>query len=387
MVLQLCNYCWQTWQTKEIPTEWSTASVAMLFKKGDPADPNNYRPICLQSIAAKLFASLLKQRFLDAGVENRLWRSQFGFQKGHCTEDAIFVALRKVEMACAQRSGHVRLLALDWKKAFDSINVDSLLDALHRFGVPDPCLHMVRNMMLHRSFYVEDQGVTSAKRPQRSGISQGCALSPLLFIITVTVLMRDAVSNLDAHSLAAYHRGDLADIVYADDTLLLASSDGHLQEFLSKVAEAGQLYGMELHWDKFQLLQVQCQSSIRAPSGDRIEPKRGIDYLGPIVSCDGLPGHELGRRIGMAKADFLQLQKFWKHSSLPIARKLQIYVALIESKLMYSLSCLCLSAAERRRLDGFQNRCLRCILGIPPAFVSRISNACVLHRCGLSSCH
>ena len=100
------------------------------------------------------------------------------------------------------------------------------------------------------------------------------------------------------------------------------------------MAEAGQLYGMELHWDKFQLLQVQCQSSIRTPPGDRIEFKPGIDYLGSIVSCDGLPGHELGRRIGMAKADFLQLQKVWKHSSLPIARKLQIYAALTESKLM-----------------------------------------------------
>ena len=92
-------------------------------------------------------------------------------------------------MACARRGGHVRVLALDWKKAFDGINVDSLLDTRHRFGILDPCLHMVRNMMLHRSFYVEDQGVTSAKKAQRSGISQGCTLSPLLFIITMTVLM------------------------------------------------------------------------------------------------------------------------------------------------------------------------------------------------------
>ena len=111
---------------------------------------------------------------------------------------------------------------------------------------------------------------------------------------------------------------------------------------------------MEFHWDKFQLLQVECQS-IRTPSGDRIELKQNIDYLGSIVSCDGLPGHELGRRIWMAKADFLQLQKVWKHSSLPI---------------------------ECRRLDGFQNRCPRCILGICPAFISRISNACVLRRAG-----
>ena len=104
-LLNLCNHCWQN---KDIPDEWSTASVAMLFKKGDPANANNYRPICLPSIAYKLFASLLKQRFLDAGVESRLWKSQFGFRKGRCTEDAIYVALRKVEQACARRNGQIR---------------------------------------------------------------------------------------------------------------------------------------------------------------------------------------------------------------------------------------------------------------------------------------
>ena len=125
-LLNLCNHCWQN---KVIPDEWSTASVAMLFKKGDPANANNYRPICLQSIAYTLFSSLLKQRFLDAGAESRFWKSQFGFRKGCCTEDAIYVALRKVEQACARRNGQIRLLALDWKKAFDSINLVSLFDA------------------------------------------------------------------------------------------------------------------------------------------------------------------------------------------------------------------------------------------------------------------
>lgn len=106
-------------------------------RKGDPADPNHYRPICLQSIACKLFASLFEQPLLDAGVQARLWKSQLGFREGHCTEDAIFVALRRVEQACAQRNGQIRLVALDWKQACDSIDLDSLCDALRRFGIPD----------------------------------------------------------------------------------------------------------------------------------------------------------------------------------------------------------------------------------------------------------
>ena len=55
---------------------------------------------------------------------------------------------------------------------------------------------MIRNMMQHRRFYVEDQGVKSNLKAQNSGISQGCTLSPLVFIIMMTVLMQDLISNL-----------------------------------------------------------------------------------------------------------------------------------------------------------------------------------------------
>ena len=50
-------------------------------------------------------------------------------------------------------------------------------------------------------------------------------------------------------------------------------------------------------------------SSILTPTGERIEAKPGIDYLGSVLSHDGLPGHELGRRIGMAKSRFSSIAK------------------------------------------------------------------------------
>ena len=73
---------------------------------------------------------------------------------------------------------------------------------------------MISGMMRQRRFSVTDQGVSSDVKAQMSGISQGCTLSPLLSIMTMTVLMHDAVSNLDdAATQAAYLEGDLADIV------------------------------------------------------------------------------------------------------------------------------------------------------------------------------
>ena len=78
----------------------------------------------------------------------------------------------------------------------------------------------------------------------------------------------------------------------------------------------------------------------------------------------------------------LALSKVWRRSSLTWRRKLGIYGSLIESKLIYGLSSICLTVAQERQLNGFQNRCIRTIIGIKPSYISRVSNADVLSKSG-----
>ena len=106
-------------------------------------------------------------------------------------------------------------------------------------------------MLQARQFCVRDCGSSSEARQQRSGISQGCTLSPLLFIIVMTVLLHDAVGLLGSTAEAAYQKGDLSDLLFADDTLLLGVSDVNLNKFLDSMYQAGLRYGMELHAEKF----------------------------------------------------------------------------------------------------------------------------------------
>ena len=89
---------------------------------------------------------------------------------------------------------------------------------------------------------------------------------------------------------------------------------------------------------------------------------------------------ELARRMGCALADFRVLFRFWKHAAVSRARKVEVLNAVIFSKLCYGLSTVWLGAAERRRLDGFQCRCLRSVWGILPAFLSRVVNKDVWAR-------
>ena len=121
--------------------------------------------------------------------------------------------------------------------------------------------------MSHRQFLVKDCGCSSTTRPQLSGISQGCTLSPYLFVMVMTVLLHDAVGMLSPPARAEYNKGALSDVVYADDMLLVGVASRHLEEYLAAVQRAGHRYGMDLHADKFQLVSSRGAVAISMPNG------------------------------------------------------------------------------------------------------------------------
>ena len=139
---------------------------------------------------------------------------------------------------------------------------------------------------------------------------------------------------------------------------------------------------MDLHWDKFQLMQIGCEVGLKTPEGKLIPPKDTLAYLGATIYNTGSVSSELNRRLGAAWNKFCKYARAWKRSSIHAIRKIEVFQSLITTKVMYSLSTAWLNKAERRRLDGFQARCLRKILNIPPAFVCRISNKSVLDKSG-----
>ena len=198
----------------------------------------------------------------------------------------------------------------------------------------------------------------------------------------MTVLLHDAVASLGVGARTAYTDGLMSDILYADDTLLIAVRADWLEQFTSSIVTIGKEYGLELHWGKVQLVCVRGQASIRNANGEPTAQVDSMTYLGCVVHEDGRAVLELSRRIGMCSRLFKNLQRVWAHSAMSLPRKLEIFKAVVLSKLQYGLVAMWLTATDRRKLDGFQCYCLRVILRIPPAFISRISHDRVLARAG-----
>ena len=65
-------------KTKQIPDCWHEAKVVILFKKGDPKDIKNYKPVSPLSHRYKIFTRRLQPRFERTLDENQP-REQAGF--------------------------------------------------------------------------------------------------------------------------------------------------------------------------------------------------------------------------------------------------------------------------------------------------------------------
>ena len=106
----------------------------MLYKKGDPHDIGNYRPICLLSVIYKLFTRVILNRIekvLDEGQPCE----QAGFRKGFSTIGHIHTVSRLIEVSREYKMP-LCLTFIDLKKAFDSVETEAVVEALDNQGFP-----------------------------------------------------------------------------------------------------------------------------------------------------------------------------------------------------------------------------------------------------------
>ena len=129
-IVRLFNYCLVEGQFID---KWRFADVISLYKKGDTADPENYRLVALLDTLYKIMSRIVTKRILDH-AEARMRATQFGFREKQGCADALLAIRIILERVARVAEFDVTLLFLDWKKAFDSVTREAALLALENWG-------------------------------------------------------------------------------------------------------------------------------------------------------------------------------------------------------------------------------------------------------------
>jgi hypothetical protein len=93
MILDLFN---DVLMTGRPPPEWQATRLIVLFQKGDPKMPANYRPIAILPILYKLFSRMLCLR-IQPGLLGKQSVDQAAYRPGYSTEDHLLSTTLLVE--------------------------------------------------------------------------------------------------------------------------------------------------------------------------------------------------------------------------------------------------------------------------------------------------
>lgn len=171
------------------PNRLKHALIKPLFKKGDPNDLDNYRPISLLPAFSRIFELVMCSRLLSFMNECNLFsQCQHGYLRGRSTDTAIYQFINAIIDHLENKNLALGLF-IDLKKAYDCVDHDILLQKLDRYGVRGRANDWIRSFLSDRcQQIVVDNKVKSEVSFIDVGIAQGSLAGPILFIIYINDL-------------------------------------------------------------------------------------------------------------------------------------------------------------------------------------------------------
>jgi hypothetical protein len=172
-------------RTGKFPNAFKIAKVIPIFKSGSKSDINNFRPISMLSVFAKILEKLVKLQLQSHLEINKIIVSnQYGFRSNKNTSNALFDITNEIVQKVGE-GNHVLITFLDLAKAFDSVDRSKLLKKLECCGVRGLSLEWFQSYLHERKQSVCINNVCSDVEGIDYGVIQGSTLGPLLFLVYI----------------------------------------------------------------------------------------------------------------------------------------------------------------------------------------------------------
>ena len=145
------------------------------------------------------------------------------------------------------------IISINAEKAFNEIQHPCMIKTLQKMGTEGTCLNMVKAIYDKPTENVILNGEKLKAFPLRSGIRQGCPLSPLLFNIVLEVLATAIREEKEINGIQI-GKEEVKLSLFADDTILyIENPNDSIRKLLELISEFSKVAGYKLNTQKSHL--------------------------------------------------------------------------------------------------------------------------------------
>ena len=314
------------------PANWNRSLTQLIYKDGSRDNPENFRGITLTSNLSKIFNGILNSRIRNYLEKNTLIaKEQGGFRKDFRTTDHILV-LQTIVQKYLSKGKKVYSCFIDLKKAFDSIDRNSLIKKLDKIGFGQKTIKLLMDMYRDTYTSIIFRNKLLPKIRTLKGLKQGDILSPILFIIFINDLPKflKEGSGADSVELQGTYFNSL---LWADDIILLSESAVGLQNCINNLCEYCRKWDLEINIKKTKSLIFnkngkRLNNSSFKMDSLKIENVNSYSYLGFNISSSGKFNRGIETLLNKAQRAWFVILKFLNKSR---DKKIDTYLTLFDN--------------------------------------------------------
>jgi ribonuclease HI len=227
--------------------------MSPIYKKKDPDNIANYRPITLLNTDYKVYTKAISLRLADAAPEI-INPDQAGFIRNRSIFDQVKTTKLVTDyMSRANKRGAI--IALDQEKAYDKILHPYLWEVLRKFGFPEEFIRIIQTLYDNAETTVMINGEMSLPFVIYRGVRQGDALSCLLFDIAIEPLAAAIRNSADITGiLIPGTKKHLKVKLFADDTTVFLSETDSVSTVQTLLGEWCEVSGAKFNIEKTEVI-------------------------------------------------------------------------------------------------------------------------------------
>ena len=342
---------------EKIPEVWKTSTTVLIYKKGDPHDAANWRPIAIMRTIYKLYSGVLAKRVTTWIETNDVLAPA---QKGFLPYDGVFehnyILRRKLDKA---RTGSGEFIAtwIDFSNAFGSVPHEAIFAGLRNSGAGAKFTNIIRDMYDGSTTRIMTSSGGTDNIDIQAGIKQGCPISALLFNIAIDPMIRRLQGDEPEHKILAY----------ADDLVLMSKEPEDMQTMLSSLETLAANINIEVNVNKTYSLHF----SGKTPVGTRNTTfKIGEEEVRNLK--DGEFGLFLGKPVGFhivadhhKLADIMLTADKILLSQLAPWQKLDALKGFLYPSLNFLMRTAQFSKGDWSKLDDYIRARIKTTLNVP----------------------